>query len=93
MEHQRYREDLAKGVNWTTNQKGSTISLQLQVSVTVLYTFCFAYSMLSVIDELCVRRFHFILLVIQFDAGKVLVMDSLRKDSEMWADLKKILQR
>jgi hypothetical protein len=49
--------------------------------------------MLSVIDELCVRRFHFILLVIQFDAGKVLVMDSLRKDPEMWADLKKILQR
>jgi len=57
---------------------------------TVLYTsFCFAYSMLSVIDELCVRRFHFILLVIQFDTGKVLVMDSARKDPEMWADLKK----
>ena len=59
-----------------------------------MYTpFCFAYSMLSVIDELCVRRFHFILLVIQFDAGKVLVMDSLRNEPEKWGDLKKILER
>ena len=71
----------------------NTISLQLQVSVTVLYTFCFAYSMLSVIDELCVRMFHFILLVIQVDEGVVLVMDSKRKDPEMWADLSKMLQR
>jgi hypothetical protein len=61
---------------------------------TVLYTFCFAYSMLSVIDELCcVRRFHFILLVIRVDSGSVLVMDSLRKDPKMWADLRDMLQR
>ena len=46
--------------------------------------------MLSVIDELCVRRFHFILLVIQFDTRNVHVMDSLRKDPKMWADLKKL---
>ena len=49
--------------------------------------------MLSVIDELCVRGFHFILLVIQFDAGKLLVMDSLRKDMELWANLREMLQR
>ena len=56
-------------------------------------TFCFAYSRLSVIDELCVRRFHFILLVIQVDEGVVLVMDSKRKDPKMWADLSEMLQR
>ena len=49
--------------------------------------------MLSVIHELCVRRFHFILLIIQFDKGKVLVMDSARKDPEMWVNLKEMLQR
>jgi hypothetical protein len=50
--------------------------------------------MLSVIDDkLCMRRFHFILLVIQVDAGVVLVMDSKRKDNKLWADLKAMLQR
>ena len=49
--------------------------------------------MLSVIDELCVRMFHFILLVIQVDEGVVLVMDSKRKAPEMWADLSEMLQR
>jgi hypothetical protein len=72
---------------------GNTIYLQFHVSVTVLYTFCFAYSILSVIDELCVRSFHFILLVIQFDAGEVLVMDSKHKDPKMRADLSEMLQR
>ena len=63
------------------------------MSVTILYTFCFAYSMLSVIDELYARRFHFILLIIQLDQGIVLVMASKRKDPEMWADLVEMLQR
>ena len=59
-----------------------------------MYTFHFAYSMLSVIDdELCERRLHFILLAIQVDAGVVLVMDLRRKDHEAWADLKAMLQR
>ena len=61
------------------------------MSVTVLYTFYFVYSMLSVIDELCVRRFHFILLIIRVDDGIVLVMDSKRKDPETWADLVEML--
>lgn len=50
--------------------------------------------MLSTIDdELCVRRFHFILLAIQLDTGVVLVMDSKRKDNGAWVDLKAMLQR
>ena len=61
--------------------------------LTLLYTFTFAYSMLSVIDELCVRRFHFILLIIQVDQGIVLVMDSKRRNHEMWVDLIEMLQR
>ena len=68
------------------------------MTVTVLYTFYFAYSMLSVIDELCipayinVRRFHWILLIIRVDDGIVLVMDSLNMDQEQWSDMKAMLQ-
>jgi len=50
--------------------------------------------MLSVTDdELCVRRFHFILLVIQPDSGKVLVMDPQRNDHNKWANFKLMIQR
>jgi hypothetical protein len=35
------------------SQKWNSISLKLQVSVPILYTFFFAYSMLNLIDELC----------------------------------------
>ena len=48
--------------------------------------------MLSVIDELCVRRFHFILLVIQLEAGLVIVLDSRCKDPKEWEDMREILQ-
>ena len=50
------------------------------------YKFYFAYSMLSVVDELCmpayinVRRFHRILLIIRVDEGIVESLDSLSKD-------------
>ena len=57
------------------------------MSVTVLYTFCFAYSKLSVIDELCVRRFHHILLIIEVDVGRVEVMDSKKLALDEWADM------
>ena len=87
---------IAKVFTETTNQKGNTIALQLLVSIVTLSCThsVSAYSMLSLTDdELCVRRFHFILLVIQPDSGKVLVMDSLRKEKELWADFRKMLQR
>ena len=48
--------------------------------------------MLSVIDELCVRRFHFILLIIVPDKGLVQVMDPLRNDFKKWADMREMLQ-
>ena len=69
------------------------------MSVTVLYTFYFAYSMLSVIDELCmpayinVRSFHWILLIIKVDVGQVQIMDSLDKSPEDYGDLVIMLQR
>jgi len=69
------------------------------VSVTVLYTFYFAYSMLSEIDELCmpayinVRRFHWILLIIQIDKGRVFIMDSRDKALTEWGDMQEMLQR
>jgi len=69
------------------------------VSVSVLYTLFFAYSMLSVIDELCmsayvnVRRFHWILLSIKVDKSEVEVMDSLNRNQEEWSDMKAMLQR
>ena len=46
--------------------------------------FVFAYSMLSVTDKLLtyinVRSYHYILLIIDVDAAKVEIMDSLAKD-------------
>ena len=56
------------------------------------------YSMLSVIDELCMHRFHYILLIyilliIIPDQGVVLVMDPLRSETEKWEDLAEMLQR
>ena len=64
-----------------------------------MYTFYFAYSMLSVIDELCmpayinVRSFHWILLIIKVDVGQVQIMDSLDKSPEDYSDLVLMLQR
>ena len=69
------------------------------MSVTVLYTFYFAYSMLSVIDEFCmpayinVRSFHWILLSIQVNAAKVDIMDPLDKDPKLYMNLQDMLQR
>ena len=63
------------------------------MSVTVLYTFYFAYLMLSVIDELCMpayinlRSFHWILLIIKVDVGQVHIMDSLDKSPEDYINL------
>jgi hypothetical protein len=59
-----------------------------------LCIFGFAYSRLSnVIDELCVRRFHFILLFIKLDGGVVTVLDSRRKEPNLWAVMSEMLQR
>ena len=56
--------------------------------------FGFAYSRLSnVIDELCLRRFHFILLSIKLDGGVVTVLDSRHKDLEEYADMTAMLQK
>src|SRR3989337_1521071 len=93
-ESRRYREKLAKIVPSTSKQKGNTLSLQLQVSVTVWCIFGFAYSRLStVIDELCVRSFHFILLSINLDGGVVTVLDSRYKDPKDYADMSEMLQK
>ena len=86
-------ENLAQLVPSTPKQKGNTLSLQLQVSVTVFYIFCFANSRLSVIDELSARRFHFILLDIQLDEGAVTVLDSRRKEATEYADMIEMLQK
>ena len=75
-------------------QRGNTISLQLRVSVTVLYTFYFPYSMLSAIDEFInVRSFHWILLIIKVDSGIVRIMDSKRKEQKEYKDIVDMLQR
>jgi hypothetical protein len=55
--------------------------MQPQVSVTILYTFTFPYSMLSVIDELLTyiiklaRNYHWILLKIETAYGRVEIFD------------------
>ena len=66
-------------------------------SVTVLYTLIFAYSMLSVTDELLtyinMRSFHYILLIIEVDAGRVEIYDSLAKPEEKYKSIIDALQR
>jgi len=53
--------------------------------------------MLSVTDELLtyinVRRFHYILLIIEVDAGRVEIMDSLAKPVEKYQSIIDALQR
>jgi hypothetical protein len=69
-------------------QKGNIISLQLRVSVTVLYTFCFRLlDVKHIIDSLCLCSFHFILLIINIDKGVVKVMDSKCTPLENWAKI------
>ena len=66
------------------------------MSVTVLYyKFYFAYSTLSVVDELYkrVRRYHWILLIIKVDAGMVIVLDSLGKDPKEYSSVVRMLDR
>jgi hypothetical protein len=40
-----------------------------------------------------VRRYHWILLRIQFDKSIVEVFDALNKDQELWKDMKAMLQK
>ena len=40
-----------------------------------------------------VRRFHFILLIIELDTGVVELMDSKRKPLEAWGDMADILHK
>jgi hypothetical protein len=53
--------------------------------------------MLSIIDELLtyinVRSFHWILLTIEVDYGRVEIMDSSNKDPEEYRSLLDMLQR
>ena len=63
------------------------------MSVTVLCIFGYAYSRLSVIGELCVRNFHFILLSIKLDGGVVTILDSRRKEPKLWEDMSEMLQK
>ena len=53
--------------------------------------FIFSYSMLSVTDELLtyinVRSYHYILLIIDVDAAKVEIMDSLAKEEKEYKSI------
>ena len=71
------------------------VSLQLQVRVLLP---CTDYLiLLSVIDELLtyinVRSYHWILLTIEVDAGRVEIKDSLMRDESNYAFIKDALQR
>jgi hypothetical protein len=61
----------------------------------LVHIFFFAYSMLSVIDELCMRvsSFHWILLKIQFDTSTVQILDSMDKPEVLFSDMKAMLQK
>jgi hypothetical protein len=69
------------------------------VSVTILYTFTFPYSMLSVIDELLTyiiklaRSYHWILLKIEPDYGRVEIFDSLKKELNEYQSIIDMIKR
>ena len=65
-----------------------------------LFAYIYIYSMLSVVDELCmpaytnhVRSYHWILLIFGVDDGTVEVLDSLSKDPEDYKSLHLLLER
>ena len=90
---QRHSAKLGRMIAVFRQQTANTISLQLRVSVTVFYTYCFPLSMFKhIIDSLCVCSFHYILLIICPEEGVVKVMDSKRKPFDKWADLQDLLQ-
>jgi hypothetical protein len=78
---------------------GNTISLQLLVIVNALHTFYFAYSGFSVFDELCmhmyinIRIYHRILLSIQVDDEKCVVMNPLDKERQLYESIALTLGR
>jgi hypothetical protein len=69
------------------------------VSVTILYIFTFPYSMLSVIDELLTyiiklaRSYHWILLKIETDYGRVEIFDSLKKEHNEYQSIIHMIER
>jgi hypothetical protein len=69
------------------------------VSVTILYTFTFPYWMLGVIDELSTyiiklaRMYHWILLKIQLDYGRVEIFDSLKKNLNEYQSIIDMIER
>jgi hypothetical protein len=69
------------------------------VSVTILYTFTFPYSMLSVIDELLTyiiklaRSYHWILPNIECDYGRVEIFDSLKKELNEYQSIIHMIER
>jgi hypothetical protein len=73
--------------------KGKFYFLTTSSECFYLVQILFAYSMLSVIDELCMRvcSYHWILLKIQFDKSRVEIMDSLDKPEALWSDMKAML--
>ena len=101
----RHRENLARVFEATKYPTRNTSSLQLRVSVTVLYyKFCFAYyKLISVVDELCTCPlnytnvcacfFYLILLIIEVDEGKDQVLDSLLKDVNDYAIVRGVVDK
>jgi hypothetical protein len=61
----------------------------------LIHILFFTYSMLSLIDELCMRvcSFHWILLKIQFDKSSVEILDSLDEPEVLFSDMKAILHK
>ena len=47
----------------------------------------------NVIDDACVRSFHYILLQIKLEQGVVTVLDSRRKDPQDYADMTQMLEK
>ena len=86
--------NLVQGLRFSGTKREILFSLQLQVSVTthILFSLTRCYYK-CILDSLCERRFHFILLIIVCDEGLVKVMDPKRTPLAEWANMQECLQR
>ena len=86
--------NLVRALRFSSTKREILFPYNFRWVFTVLYTFYFRLvDVKCIIDSLCVRRFHFILLIIVPDEGVVKVMDPKRKPLADWADMQECLQR
>ena len=88
-------EEFPEVLDQPKEQKIYTLPLQLWVSVVIVRTFYFTYSIQHkdiYVDSINKCSFHWILIVFDLSDGHLLIYDSLRKPQEDYQDMIDIIQ-